>query len=69
MADEYPDPDEEFDLVHQADYEALRELEGKQCDCCIMLVPEKGRVDINRYLRSHSNIFLIFYCFVIMLNK
>ncbi|XP_018394126.1 PREDICTED: chromosome transmission fidelity protein 18 homolog [Cyphomyrmex costatus] len=31
MADEYPDLDldEEFDLVHQADYEALRELEGE----------------------------------------
>ncbi|KYN42346.1 Chromosome transmission fidelity protein 18 like protein [Trachymyrmex septentrionalis] len=30
MADEYPDldMDEEFDLIHKADYEALRELEG-----------------------------------------
>ncbi|XP_011151397.1 chromosome transmission fidelity protein 18 homolog isoform X2 [Harpegnathos saltator] len=27
MADEFPDPDEEFDLIHQADYETLRELE------------------------------------------
>jgi len=31
MADEYPDldMDEEFDLIHKADYETLRELEGK----------------------------------------
>lgn len=29
MADEFPNPDEEFDFVYQADYEALRELEGK----------------------------------------
>lgn len=29
MADEFPNPDEEFDFVCQADYEALRELEGK----------------------------------------
>ncbi|XP_012539347.1 chromosome transmission fidelity protein 18 homolog [Monomorium pharaonis] len=28
MADEYPDPDEEFDFIHQADYEAMRELEA-----------------------------------------
>ncbi|KAL6423197.1 hypothetical protein ACFW04_010103 [Cataglyphis niger] len=27
MADEFPNPDEEFDFVYQADYEALRELE------------------------------------------
>jgi len=31
MADEFPDPDEEFDLIHETDYETLRELEGKQC--------------------------------------
>lgn len=29
MADEYPDPDEAFELIHQSDYEALRELDGK----------------------------------------
>ncbi|EZA52142.1 Chromosome transmission fidelity protein 18-like protein [Ooceraea biroi] len=29
MADEFPDPDEEFDLIHEADYEALRELEAE----------------------------------------
>lgn len=29
MADEFPDPDEEFDLIHAADYETLRELEGE----------------------------------------
>ncbi|KAL0100828.1 hypothetical protein PUN28_019304 [Cardiocondyla obscurior] len=29
MADEYPDPDEEFDLIHQADYECLKELEDE----------------------------------------
>jgi len=31
MADEFPDPDEEFDLIHKTEYEILRELEGKQC--------------------------------------
>jgi hypothetical protein len=30
MADEFPDPDEEFDLIHEADYETLREFEGNQ---------------------------------------
>ncbi|XP_032677350.1 chromosome transmission fidelity protein 18 homolog isoform X2 [Odontomachus brunneus] len=29
MADEFPDPDEEFDLIHQADYEALRDFEDE----------------------------------------
>ncbi|XP_071574574.1 chromosome transmission fidelity protein 18 homolog isoform X2 [Temnothorax nylanderi] len=29
MADEYPDPDEAFDFIHQADYEALKELDGE----------------------------------------
>lgn len=29
MADEFPDPDEEFDHIHEEDYEVLRELEGK----------------------------------------
>jgi len=29
MADEFPDQDDEYDLICQADYEALRELEGK----------------------------------------
>lgn len=28
MADEFPDPDEEFELNHEEDLEALRELEG-----------------------------------------
>ncbi|XP_046610675.1 chromosome transmission fidelity protein 18 homolog [Neodiprion virginianus] len=31
MADEFPDPDEEFDLVHEDEYEILREIEGKSC--------------------------------------
>ena len=28
MANEFPDPDEEFDLMHEDDFEVLRELEG-----------------------------------------
>lgn len=29
MESEYPDPDEEFDLIHQDEYEMLKEIEGK----------------------------------------
>lgn len=28
MNSEFPDPDEEFDLVHEDEYELLREIEG-----------------------------------------
>ncbi|XP_014470697.1 PREDICTED: chromosome transmission fidelity protein 18 homolog [Dinoponera quadriceps] len=33
MADEFPDPDEEFDLIHQADYETLRDIEDELTKC------------------------------------
>lgn len=28
MDSEFPDPDEEFDLVHEEEYEVLKEIEG-----------------------------------------
>lgn len=28
MDSEFPDPDEEFDLVHEDEYEVLKEIEG-----------------------------------------
>lgn len=29
MANEFPDPDEEFDFIPKEDYEAMKELESK----------------------------------------
>ena len=29
MADEFPDPDEEFELMHADEFELLDEIEGK----------------------------------------
>lgn len=29
MDNDFPDPDEEFDLLHEDEYELLREIEGE----------------------------------------
>lgn len=29
MDSDFPDPDEEFDLVHEDEYEVLKEIEGR----------------------------------------
>lgn len=66
MADEFPNPDEEFDFVYQADYEALRELEGKFFIILsvILLFINAEDINISLYIlvfSLYSIIFLLYH--------
>lgn len=50
MDSEFPDPDEEFDLAHEDDYEVLREIEGSRTLVSLLLLRLRFKLVIEFFL-------------------